>query len=99
MGSLSLSLSLTLRVSLSLSSPSVHPPSLYLTSLSHSIFKNMAHVGSFSHFVFVFVIVFVFVFVFACVFVIVITFGSSAIIIFDFLESRKEKRVGQRKEH
>ena len=34
----------------------------------------MAHVGSFSHFVFV--IVFVFVFVFACVFVIVITEAS-----------------------
>ena len=33
--------------------------------------KNMAHVGSFGHFVFV--IVFAFVFVFACVFVIVIT--------------------------
>ena len=58
--SLSLSLSSSLRVSLSLSSPSVHPPSLYLTSLSHIIFKDMAHVGSFSHFVFVFVFVFVF---------------------------------------
>ena len=67
---LSLSLSLSLRVSLSLSSPSVHPPSSYLTSLSHTIFKNMAYVGSFSHFVFVFV------FVFACVFVIVITGAS-----------------------
>ena len=30
----------------------------YLTSLSHILFKNMAHVGSFSHFVFVFVFVF-----------------------------------------
>merc|ERR1711867_58785 len=38
-------------------SPSViyhHPPSSYLTSLSLIIFKNMAHVGSFCHFVFVF---------------------------------------------
>ena len=57
--------SLSLRLSLSSSSPSVHPPSSYLISLSHVIFKNMAHVGSFDHFVFVFV--------FACVFVIVIT--------------------------
>ena len=47
--SLSLSLSSSLRLSLSLSSPSVHPPSSYLTSLSHIIFENMAHVGSFSH--------------------------------------------------
>ena len=62
--------SLSLRVSLSLSSPSVHPPSSYLTSLSHIIFKNMAYVGSFSHFVFFFV------FVFACVFVIVVTVAS-----------------------
>ena len=72
--SLSLSLSLSLRVSLSLSSPSVHPPSSYLTSLSHIIFKNMVHVRSFSHFVFV--IVFVFVFALACVFVIVLTGAS-----------------------
>ena len=57
----SLSLSSSLRVSLSLSSPSVHPPSSFLSSLSHTIFENMAHVGSFSHFVFVIVIVFVFV--------------------------------------
>ena len=89
---LSLYLSLSLRVSLSLSSPSVHPPSSYLTSLSHIIFENMAHVGSFSHFVFV--IVFVFVFVFACVFVIVITFGSSAIIIFVILESYHFRKYG-----
>ena len=50
----------------------VHSSSSYLTSLSHIIFKNMAHVGSFSHFAFVFV----FVFVFVCVFVIVITGAS-----------------------
>merc|ERR1712218_253890 len=50
--SLSLSLSLSLPVSLSLSSPSVHPPSSYVLSSSHTIFKNMAHDGSFSHFVF-----------------------------------------------
>ena len=37
----------------------IHPPSSYLTPLSHIIFKNIAHVGSFSHFVFVFVLVFV----------------------------------------
>ena len=41
----------------------IHPPSSYLTPLSHIIFKNIAHVGSFSHFVFVFVFVFVLVFV------------------------------------
>ena len=52
----------------------------------------MAHVGSFSHFVFV--IVFVFVFVFACVFVIVITFGSSAIVVFDILESYHFRKYG-----
>ena len=40
----------------------IHPPSSYLTPLSHIIFKNIAHVGSFSHFVFVFVFVFIFVF-------------------------------------
>ena len=57
-----------LSLSLSLSSPSVHPPSSYLTSLSYTIFKNMANVGSFSHFVFVFV--------FACGFVIVVTGAS-----------------------
>ena len=33
----------------------------YLISSSHIIFKNIAHVGSFSHIVFVFVFVFVFV--------------------------------------
>ena len=32
----------------------IRPPSSYLTSSSHTIFKNMAYVGSFSHFVFVF---------------------------------------------
>ena len=64
-----LSLSLSLRVSLSLSSPLVHPPSSYSTSLSHIIFKNMAHVGSFNHFIIVFVFVFVFVFAFVCVIV------------------------------
>ena len=42
------------------SPPALHghlilPPSSYLISLSHIIFKNMAHVGSFSLFVFVFV--------------------------------------------
>ena len=47
----------------------IHPPSSYLTPLSHIIFKNIAHVGSFSHFVFVFVFVFVFDFVFVFVFV------------------------------
>ena len=40
--------------------------------MSQIIFKNMAHVGSFSHFV----LVFVFVFVFAFVFLIVITGAS-----------------------
>merc|ERR1712007_195184 len=75
---LSLSLSSSLRVSLSLSSPLVHPPSSYLTSLSHTIFKNMAHVGSLSHFVFV----------------IVIAFSSSAIIIFDILESYHFQKYG-----
>ena len=72
----------------------IRPPSSYLTSSSHTIFKNMAHVGSFSHFVFVFVSVFVFVFVFACVFVIVITFSSSAIIVFVILESYHFQKYG-----
>jgi hypothetical protein len=72
----------------------IHPPSSYLISLSHIIFKNMAHVGSFSHFVIVIVFVFVFVFVFAFVFVIVITFGSSAIIVFDILESYHFQEYG-----
>ena len=31
----------------------IHPTSSYLISLSHIIFKNIAHVGSLSHFVFV----------------------------------------------
>ena len=52
----------------------------------------MAHVGPFSHFIFV--IVFVFVFVFGCVFVIVITFGSSAIVVFDILESYHFRKYG-----
>ena len=56
------------------------------------IFKNMAHVGSFSHFVFV--IVFVFVFVFACAFVIVITVSSSAIIVFYILVSYHFQKYG-----
>ena len=42
----------------------IHPTSSYLISLSHILFKNMAHAGSFSYFVFVCVFVFVFVFVF-----------------------------------
>ena len=54
----------------------------------------MAHVGSFSHFVFVIVFVFVYVFVFARVFVIVITFSSSAIIVFDILESYHFQKYG-----
>merc|ERR1711860_350907 len=47
----------------------IHPPSSYLTPLSHIIFKNIAHVGSFSDFVFVFVLVLVFVFVSVSVYV------------------------------
>ena len=78
--SLSLSLSLSLPVSLSLSSPSVHPPSSYLIPLSHIIFENVEHVGSFSHFIFVIV----FVFVFACVFVIVITGRQWIVLVMSF---------------
>ena len=36
-------------------------------SLNHLLFKNMAYVGSFEHFVFVFVFVFLCVFVFVIV--------------------------------
>ena len=48
------------------------------------LFKRVTH--SFSHFVFVFV--------FVSVFVIVITFGSSAIIVFDILESYHFRKYG-----
>ena len=44
--------------------------------MSQIIFKNMAHVGSFRHFVFVIVFVFVFVFFFVCVFLIVIVIAD-----------------------
>ena len=54
--------------------PGLLPPNTGVISFSHIIFKNMAHVGSFSQFVFVFVIVLVFVFAF--VFVIVIPGAS-----------------------
>jgi len=50
----------------------IHPPSSYLISLSHIIFKNIGLVGSFSNFVFVFVFVFVFL--------------ITASVIFDILE-------------